>query len=98
MMRVAGFLPLIALLGRREREVLPETEIGKSPPETGARNPPRKSRNARNCGENKCPLVDRSGVSADQSPKGALRTGLCLQSNRSLPHRNGNWKMAPRDR
>src|ERR1700731_366528 len=27
----------------------PETEIGKSPPETGARNPPRKSRNARNC-------------------------------------------------
>src|ERR1700738_4432858 len=28
----------------------PETEIGKSPPETGARNPPRKSRNARNCG------------------------------------------------
>ena len=26
----------------------------------------------------------------DQAPKGALRTGLCLQSNRSLPHRNGN--------
>ena len=27
----------------------PETEIGKSPPETGARNPPPKNRNARNC-------------------------------------------------
>jgi hypothetical protein len=27
----------------------PETEIEKSPAETGARNPPRKSRNARNC-------------------------------------------------
>jgi hypothetical protein len=40
--------------------------------------------------ENKCPHVDRSGVNADQSPKGALRTGLCLQSNLSLPYRNGN--------
>ena len=40
--------------------------------------------------ENKCPLVDRSGVSADQSPKGALQTGLCLQSNRSPPRRKGN--------
>src|SRR5438874_12540249 len=41
---------------------------------------------------------NRSGVSADQSPKGALRTGLRRQSNRSPPRRNGNWKMASRDR
>jgi TIR domain-containing protein len=31
-------------------------------------------------------------------PKGTPRTGLCQQSNRSAARRNGNWKMAPRDR
>ena len=34
----------------------------------------------------------------DQAPKGALRTSLCEKSNRSPLCRNGNWKIASRDR
>src|ERR1700730_18673897 len=34
--------------------------------------------------ENKCPLVDRSGVSADQSPKGALRTRVSVCNRTGL--------------
>ena len=35
---------------------------------------------------------------ADAHPKGTPRTGLCQISNRSAARRNGNWKMALRDR
>jgi hypothetical protein len=31
-------------------------------------------------------------------PEGTPRTSLCQQSNRSLHPRNGNWKIATRDR
>src|SRR3984893_8809288 len=40
--------------------------------------------------------VDFTSVS--HPPKSTPRTGLCQQSNRSPPRRNGNWKIARRDR
>jgi hypothetical protein len=39
-----------------------------------------------------------AGVIGHVSPEGHSETGLCQISNRSAARRNGNWKMALRDR
>ena len=49
-----------------------------------------------------CLLHKKSSKAVDftsaSRPKSTPRTGLCQQSNRSPPRRNGNWKIARRDR